>query len=112
MGAIFMADFSTFNLQYNKGSDGTPDWSGTAIAFGGVSGANEIRFVNSGLGATTSTASASWPLVTKPSSGTATFGQAYAFTADTTGFLTTYTGDNTVARMFRWNWGSVGTFAS
>ena len=72
----------------------------------------EVRFVNAGLGATGSTASASWPLVTKPSSGTATFAQAWAFSADTTGLQTVYTGDNTVARVLRWNWDTSGTYAS
>ena len=107
-----MADFTTFNLQYNKGSDATPDWTGTAIAFGGSAGANEMRLVNSGLGAGAATASASWPLITKPGSGTATVGQMWAFSADTTGLQTTYTGDNTVARVVRWNYDAVGIFAS
>lgn len=72
----------------------------------------EVRFTNSGLGATTSTSSASWPLVTKPTSGSATYNQAYAFSADTTGLLTVYTGDNSVARVFRFNWDNTGTYAS
>lgn len=50
--------------------------------------------------------------MTKPASGTATFNQAWAFTADTTGLQSTYTGDNTVGRVLRWNWDALGTFAS
>lgn len=107
-----MADFTTLNVQYNTNTDASPTWTNTAIAFGGSSGANEIRFVNSGLGATGATGSASWPLVTKPASGTAVFNQAWAFSADTSGLQTSYSGDNTVARMFRFNWDNLGTFAS
>jgi hypothetical protein len=108
-----MADFTLIRTQYNTNTDASPTWSGTALSFGGSAGANEVRFVNSGLGAGGSTSSASWPLVTKPASGTATFAQAWAFTADTTGTqIATYTGDNTKARVLRIDWDNTGTFAS
>ena len=96
-----MADYSSITLQYNKGSDATPDWSGTAIAQSGSGGANEVRFAKSGTGATATTPSASWPLATKPGSGIAVYDQAFAFTTDTSGVQTVYTGDNTVGRVFR-----------
>jgi hypothetical protein len=99
-----MADYTTFNVEWNKGSDATPDWTGTALAFGGSAGANEFRFAPTG--------GASWPSATKPASGTAVFQEGWSFTADTTGLKTTYTGDNTVARVLRFNWDALGTFAS
>jgi hypothetical protein len=107
-----MADATTFVTNVNTGSDATPTWSSTALTFGGSAGANEVRYVNSGLGGGVSTSSANWPLVTKPGSGTATFNQAWSFTADTTGLQTTYTGDNTVARVARFNWDNLLTYAS
>lgn len=110
-----MADFTTLRLQYNRsdtGNDASPVWTGTAIAAGGTSGANELRFAPTGGGQTTSTASASWPLATKPGSGTAVFQEMWAFTADTTGLKTIYTGDNTVSRVLRFDWDNTGTFAS
>lgn len=111
-----ISDYTNFNVQYNSttdgGTDASPVWTGTAITFAGSSGANEIRFAPTGGGQTTSTPSASWPLATKPPSGTAVFQEAWAFVTDTGGKKTTYTGDNTVARVFRWNWDASGTFAS
>lgn len=107
-----MSDYSSITLAYNSGTDASPSWTGTALAQSGSAGANEVRFAKSGTGATTSTASASWPLATKPSSGTDVYNQAYAFTTDTSGTLTTYTGDNTVANMFRISFSNDGTLAS
>jgi hypothetical protein len=107
-----MADFTSLNLQYNKGSDGTPDWTGTAIAFGGTSGANEMRWCASGAGGA-SIGSASWPYVTRPSSGTAAIAELWAFTSDTSGTkVATYDGSNTASRVLRWNWDNTGTFAA
>lgn len=106
-----MSDFTTFNLQYNTGTDASPTWTGTAIAFGGSSGANELRWAVSG--ASTTTASASWPFVTRQSSGTAAVTQLWAFTADTTGLqVATYDGTNGKANVLRWNWDNLGTFAA
>ncbi len=107
-----MSDFTTFTVQYNTGTDASPNWTGTAIAPGGSSGANEIRFAPTGGGQTGSTSSASWPLATKPGSGTSVFQEAWAFTTDTSGSKTNYTGDNTVGLVFRFSWDNLGTFAS
>ncbi len=92
----------------NTGSDATPTYTSGAVAFGGSSGANEMRFANSG--ASTTTASASWPYITRPASGTATVSQMWGFTADTTGLqVATYTGSNANANVLRWNWDNTGT---
>lgn len=102
-----MADYSTINVQYNTGTDLSPTWTGTAIALSGSAGANEFRMANSG--ATTTTSSASWPYCAKPTSGTSAISQLWAFTADTTGNqVATYTGDNTKARVLRWNFDNTG----
>lgn len=107
-----MSDFTTINLQYNTGTDATPTWTGTAIAFGGSAGANEIRWANSTSGATSSTASANWPYYVRPAAATAV-NQLWAFTADTTGSqVATYDGTNGKANVLRWNWDNTGTFAS
>lgn len=105
-----MSDFTTFNLQYNTGTDASPTWTGTAIAFGGTSGANELRWASSG--ATTTTASASWPYITRTAS-VFTVAQLWAFTSDAVGLqVNTYTGTNANSNVLRWNWDSVGTFAA
>ena len=108
-----MSDFSAGDLalQYNTGTDASPVWTGTAIQFGGSSGANELRFCASGAGAA-STPSASWPYVTRPTSGTAVIPELWAFTADTTGSKVLYNGTNGYANVLRWNWGTSGTFAA
>jgi hypothetical protein len=36
----------------------------------------------------------------------------WCFTSDTAGVKTAYPGDNTVARVLRWSWDALGTFAS
>jgi len=98
-----MADFSSITLGYNTGTDASPTWTGTALALNGSSGANELRLALSGTGASGSTASASWPYMNRPASGTSTVSQLWAFTADTTGNqIATYTGDNTKANVLRW----------
>ena len=107
-----MSDFTTLNLNYNTNTDASPTFTGTALAFGGSAGANELRWGPSS-GTSGSTASASWPYVTRPTSGTATVPQLWAFTADTTGNqVLTYTGSNANAKVLRWNWDNTGTFAA
>lgn len=107
-----MSDFTTFNLQYNTGTDASPTWTGTAIAFSGSAGANELRFAPAS-GATTTTASASWPYVTRPASGTAVVPQLWAFVSDAVGLqVATYDGAKTNANVLRWNWDALGTFAA
>lgn len=107
-----MSDFTTINLQYNSGAgtDASPVWTGAAVAFNTAN--NEIRWgPSSGTGA--SVGSASWPFVTRPTSGTATVPQLWSFTADTTGLqVVTYTGDNTKANVLRWNWDALGTMVA
>jgi hypothetical protein len=94
-------------MQYNTGSDGSPTWTGTAIALSGSAGANEFRMAITGGG--TSIASASWPFMAKPTSGTTAVTSLYAYTADAVGSLVaTYTGDNTKARVLRWNFDNTG----
>lgn len=109
-----MADFTTLQLQLNTGTNGAPVW--TSIANNGTSGANELRFSDqSNQG---STASASWPYMTRPgSTGQVNF--QYAFTADTTslGYVgsstsTPTTWSNANYNDKRWNWDAVGTFAA
>lgn len=82
------------------------------MAFGGSAGANELRWCNtSGGGA--STASASWPYFTRPSSGTAAVPEMWAFTADTTGLkVATYDGNKTNANVLQWSWDNTGTYAA
>ncbi len=99
-----MADYGTITVDYNKGTDASPDWTGTTIALSGTSGANEFRMALSSGSQTTSTASASWPYMALPGSGTTTVNQLYAFSANTTGILlTTYDGTNGKARVLRYN---------
>jgi hypothetical protein len=82
----------------------------TAVAFNTAN--NEVRFCAAAAGAA-GTASASWPYVTRPSSGTANIAELWAFTADSTGLkCTTYTGDNTKANVLRWDWDNTGTMVA
>lgn len=98
-----MSDYSSITLGYNTGTDASPVFTGTALALSGSSGANELRMALSSGSQTGSTASASWPYMSRPSSGTSTVNQLWAFTADTTGNqIATYTGDNTKANVLRW----------
>lgn len=105
-----MSDFTTIRLQANTGTnDASPTW--TSISFGGSAGANEVRFCASGAGSS-STASASWPFFTRPSS-VGVVPEAWAFTADTTGSkITTYDGTSSHYAQFRWDWDNVGTYAA
>ena len=96
-------------MQYNTGTDASPTWTGTAIALSGSSGANELRMALSSGSQTGSTSSANWPYMSRPTSGTSTVNQLWAFTADTTGSqVATYTGDNTKANVLRWNFDNTG----
>lgn len=112
-----MSDFTAGTgivLNYNTATyanaDVTPVWTGTALQFGGTSGANELRWVTSG--ATTATASASWPFVTRTAS-TFAIAQLWAFTADTTGLqINAYDGTNAKGNVMRWVWDTSGTYAA
>lgn len=114
-----MGDFTATTglvLQINTGTNASPVW--TALNNGGTSGANELRFSDqSNQG---STASASWPYMTRPASTQAVPYQ-YAFTADTTslGLWSTSTTtpvafvqDATHYLSHRWSWDATGTFAA
>jgi len=105
-----MTDFTTLKLQTNTGaSDASPTWTDTLFGTAGY----ELRAALTGGGQTTSTASASWPSMLKPASGTTLVNAMYEFSADTTGLLiTTYDGTTAHYMQFRINWDGVGTFAS
>lgn len=111
-----MADFTTFTLQGNTGTQATPVW--TSLANGGSAGANELRF--SDLSTQGAVASASWPNTTRPGATSATtFQYQYYFTADTTslGYISTSSTTptawaNSNYNDKRWNWDNLGTFAS
>jgi len=102
-----ISDYTTINMQYNTGSDASTTFTGTAIALSGSAGANELRMAITGGG--TSIASASWPYMAKPTSGTTAVTSLYAYTTNTSGSqVATYTGDNTKARVLRWNFDNTG----
>lgn len=106
-----MSDYSAATIGYNKGTDASPDWSGTEIATGGTSGANEFRWCASGAGGV-STASANWPGYARPGSAGAV-PELWAFSADTTGLkVATYDGTNAKANVFRFHLTNDGTAAS
>lgn len=97
-----MSDYTSVTLQYNTNTDASPTWTGTALATGGSSGANELRMALSSGSQGASTASASWPFMNRPGSGTSAVDQLWAFSADTTGLqVATYTGSNTKANVIR-----------
>lgn len=105
-----MADFSSIVPEFNNGTDGTPSWQ--ALAFGGSSGANEIRWCTSGAGGA-STTSANWPQYPRPASGTEAVPECWGFSADGTGLqVTTYDGNKTNSNVFRVNYDAVGTYAT
>lgn len=110
-----MADFTagtgfTLSYQSGAGTDASPVWSGTTLQFGGSAGSNELRWATSG--ATTTTPSASWPFITRIGS-TFNVVQMWAFVSDAVGLqVSTYTGTNANANVFRWNWDTSGTFAA
>ncbi len=109
-----MADFTAIHFEININSTGSQTWKQADAA------AHEIRFSDSSA-VSLSTASASWPYVTRPSSGTAGVDYLYVFTADTTGWGV-YGGSssaappaifaNTQYRMMRLNYDNLGTYAS
>lgn len=110
-----MGDFANGypQLQYNTGTDATPTWTGTPIAFGGSNGANELRFAKTGGSQNGSTASSAWPYMTKPATGTAAVEQMWAFSSDASGSqVSTYDGANTNGRVFRWAWDNSGNMVS
>lgn len=103
-----MSDYTTVSLDYNKGSDGTPDWTGTTIATGGTSGANELRWCKAGDGGT-STSSANWPKFRRLAS-VGVVDELWAFSTNTSGTkVATYDGTNGKARVLRFNFDNVGT---
>ena len=100
-----MADYGTVGLEYNKATDASPDFTGTALALSGSGGANQLRL---GTG-TTTTPSASWAYMARPTAGVSAITQLWAFTTDTTGLqVATYTGDNTKANVLRWSFDAAG----
>lgn len=102
-----MADYGTVQMKYNTGTDASPVFTGTAIALSGSGGANELRMAITGGG--TSIASASWPFMAKPTSGTTAVTSLYAYTTNTSGSqVTTYTGDNTKANVLQWSFDNAG----
>lgn len=107
-----MADFTTITLEANVGNVGTPNWQNVLGA------GREIRWsdVNS---AGVTTASASWPFMTRPAA-TAGVDYAYAYTADAVGHGVYGGGASSAPAafatsqylQFRWSWDNLGTFAS
>jgi hypothetical protein len=110
-----LSDFTTLNLQVNTGTTPAGEGSGsatwTSVLFG--TAGYELRAALSSGSQSTSTPSASWPSMLKPSSGTTLIDRMYAFTADTTGYqITTYDGTSAHYLQFRINWDNTGTFNS
>ena len=111
-----MADFTVMRFQLNTGTNATPVW--TSVPASGAGTGQELRF--SDLSTQGAVASASWPAVTRPLSGTAGVDYLYVFTADSTslGVLgttsTTPVADSTTAqyRFLRLDWDNTVTFAS
>jgi hypothetical protein len=111
-----LADFTTVTIDYNAstGTDATPVWTGTTIAFGGSSGANEFRWQRTGGGGGAATGNAAWPNIIKPGAN-AFVEECWAFSADTTGSkcLGYPTAPGTQwARAFRFNFDANGSPAS
>ncbi len=109
-----MADFTAIHFEMNINGTASQTWKQADAA------AHEIRFSDSSA-VSLSTASASWPYVTRPSSGTAGVDYVYVFTADTTGFgiyggtssaLPPAQFANTQYKMMRINFDNLGTYAS
>lgn len=89
-------------------TDASPTW--TDVLFG--TAGYELRACLSTSGATTTTSSANWPSMLRPSSGTQLIDTMYAFSADTTGLKTIYDGTGSHYNEFRINWDNLGTFAA
>jgi len=97
-----MSDATTVSVAYNKGTDASPDFTGTEIALLGTSGANEFRWCASGAGGV-STSSANWPGYPRPGS-TGAVPECWAFSTNTSGIkVATYDGTNAKANVFRWH---------
>lgn len=111
-----MADFTTLRFQLNTGTNASPTW--TSVPAAGAGTGQELRFSDSS--AQGAVASASWPAVTRPISGTAGVDYLYVFTADTTSLgvfgnatSTPVAYSNTSQyRFLRLDWDNTGTFAS
>lgn len=111
-----MTDFTVMRFQLNTGTNASPTW--TSVPAAGAGTGQELRF--SDLSAQGAVASASWPAVTRPLSGTAGVDYLYVFTADTTSLGVFGGGTNTPVaysntaqyRFLRLDWDNTGTFAS
>jgi hypothetical protein len=110
-----VADFTTLNLRVNTGTQASPVW--TAVPAWGAGTGQELRF--SDLSNQGSTASASWPFTTRPTSGTSGVDYLYVFSADTTSLGAQGTSSSTPAafsnanyNLAEINWDNAGTFAS
>jgi hypothetical protein len=110
-----MADFTTLRFQLNTNTNGSPTW--TSVPASGAGTGQELRY--SDLSTQGAVASASWPAITRPSSGTAGVNYLYVFTADATSLGSLGAGTNTPAafsnanyRELRLDWDNSGTFAS
>lgn len=109
-----MSDFTSLIYQLNTGTNGTPTW--TTVPAAGAGTGLELRFAD--VNTAGSTASASWPAVTRPSSP-AGVDYLYVFTANTVS-LGSLGGGTSVPAAFsnsnymhsRWNWDNTGTFGS
>lgn len=102
-----MADY-TVTMEYNKGTDASPDWTGTALSTGGTSGANELRFCKAGDGAG-NVASASWPKFRRLAS-TGVVDELWAYTTNTSGIkVATYDGTKAASRVLRASFDNAGT---
>jgi hypothetical protein len=109
-----MADFTTLALQLNTGTQGAQVW--TSVGAAGSGTGVELRW--SDVSTAGSTASASWPFMTRPAA-TQVVPFLYAFSADTTSLGSLGTSSSTPATFSnanynhsRWNWDAVGSFAS
>jgi hypothetical protein len=111
-----VADFTSLKFQLNTGTNAAPVW--TDVPAAGAGTGQELRYSDSS--AQGAVASASWPAVTRPTSGTAGVDYLYVFTADTTSLGVLGTSSTTPVaysntaqyRFLRLNWDNTGTFAS
>lgn len=106
-----MADFTSLVFNVNTGaSDASATWTTVQPATSN----HELRLCSVGAGGG-SIASASWPSILKPTSGTSTIGEMWAYVgSDNSGGLKVTTYDATSAHymQFRVNWDNTGTYAS
>lgn len=109
-----MADFSVARFQLNTNTNGSPTW--TSVPASGAGTGQELRY--SDLSTQGSTASASWPFMTRPAA-TGGVDYLYVFTADTTSLGSIGGGTSTPAAfansnylLFRFDWDNLGTYAS